>query len=90
MKKRGYIHRTAAAIQKGLVSPGQIVNCQIQHDLTCKINSGGECNCYPDILVSRADGLFEIDHKGRLRRTKLQWGNDNPMSSFAPHRAANN
>lgn len=89
-KRKGYIHRIAAAITKGAVATGEVASLQTQHDDYCRMMHGGpECNCYPILLLSRSTGLFQIDHKGRLIPAVDQWRTDSAMSSFAPHRAAN-
>ena len=76
------------AVRKSSIPRGELSSLQIQHDDWCaQLNGAAVCNCYPNLLLSRPSGMFEIDHKGRLVKCEKSWMThpDIPLSGFRPH-----
>lgn len=47
-----YVDRAARVV----VSPGEVATVVVAHDSACGLLAGGDCNCVPDMTVTRADG----------------------------------
>jgi hypothetical protein len=69
--RTGYLHRIAA-FGNGKLTPG-VHLATIEHDHTCAIYRGGDCDCVPDISVSGPDGaVTTIDERGNATRMQKQ------------------
>jgi len=49
-----YMKRLNKALAKGIIDAPSVCQAVVMHDNWCKMNSGGECNCDPDIIFEGA------------------------------------
>ena len=68
--RTGYAHRIAA-FGNGL-TPGVHI-ATVEHDHTCGIYRGGDCDCVPNVSVSDPHGgVTVVDERGNATRTRKQ------------------
>jgi hypothetical protein len=69
-RRTGYLHRVIAAFDDS--KPGVHI-ASVEHDSTCAIYRGGDCDCVPDISVSDPHGgVTVVDERGNTTRMRKQ------------------
>jgi len=67
-----YMRRIDKAIAGGLVfAPDSVSHAIVAHDKGCKIYSGKECNCDPDITITDAGEVVHIYKDGTFVRKAM-------------------
>jgi hypothetical protein len=72
--RTGYLHRVMAALGNGnaKLTPGVYLTT-IEHDRTCAIYRGGDCNCVPNVSVSDPHGgVTVVDERGNATKMRKQ------------------
>jgi hypothetical protein len=65
------VDRITAALGSSITPGVHIAN--VEHDSTCAIYRGGDCNCVPDISVSDPHGgVTVVDERGNTTRMRKQ------------------
>ncbi len=52
-RKHNYQKKLEKMIRRGKIAPAQAREIFVAHDVWCRINSGGYCNCDPAISVQK-------------------------------------
>jgi len=71
--RRGYLHRVLAAVGNGgKLTPG-VHHPAVEHDRTCGIYRGQDCDCVPNVSVSHPHGeVTVVDQRGNVTRLRKQ------------------
>jgi hypothetical protein len=68
-RQTGYLHRLVSALDGAKVG---VHIASIEHDPSCGIYRGKDCDCCPDISVSGPDGITVVDEDGISTRQARQ------------------
>ena len=72
-RRTGYMHRITAALGSGIKPTPGVHLATVEHDHTCAIYRGRDCDCVPDVSVSDPHGgVTVVDERGIATRMRKQ------------------